>query len=1236
MERIKLGLMPPLTGVVGIYGSEIARAGQIACDEVNAAGGLLGQPLELVIEDDGSLPESAVAAAKKLIDEHRCTAIIGNLLSNSRIAVAYSVAEPRKIPFLNFSFYEGSILSRYFFNFAALPNQQIDRMIPYMREQYGPRMFFAGNNYEWPRGSIDAAKRSLEQVGGEVIGEQYLPIGVDDESIEQLLDQVAASAPDVFVPYFAGMDQVKLLTRFTERGLKKQMAVVMGHYDEMMASTLPADVREGFYSNNTYFMSVDTNENRRYLTQLANYPDVNGVWPQGNGILTNFGEGTYVCVKAFAEAVNNAGSLDPEALVEALKTVSVSAPQGKVQMNSEHHHARVNTFLSLCRTNGEFEIIKEFGAIEPVLPERYRHQQINNRSTLEDDYRLQARMLEQMSDAVFLVNTNDNSIIFSNAGASRMLGYKSDELNNLSIDCLQMPGDKKSAHAFLEIFSTLQHKGEWRGEIQTIKKDNADIWCSTSISTFTHHDPTYGEVWLWVLNDITERKQAENKLQTYHGQLKTLVAQRTKQLQKSDSRLSQVLSSSPVVIYTCEPDGEYPATFISENVQKLFGYRPEQFIEDPGFWAKGIHPDDAPRVFSDLANLFEHGTHSHEYRFLMEDGRYIWVQDELKLQYDPQGTPVQIVGYWADITDRKNTEMELEAHHQYLKNLTRYTKVQSESGNLDAPLTGLMAEVRECFPVDRAWLLYPCDPSTEFWNIPVEATVPEYPGAFAIGENIPLDEGVASVFIDALSSKDPLIVDIPVDTDTLSVPKRFNVKTMMVTALFPKNDKAWMLGLHQCSRNRIWTEEDKLLFKDIAQKVTEMLTQSLLFKRIEDELQLRKQTQEKLVQAKQQAEKANTAKSDFLSSMSHELRTPMNAIIGFGQLLELDGDLSVLQKENVHEILVGGRHLLQLINEVLDLAKVESGKIDLSLEPVELSPVADECMNLVKTLADERSISLETSGLSEMTVKADRIRLKQALINLLSNAIKYNHKGGKVTLDIQKPNEEQVRITVTDTGPGIPIARQSELFQPFSRLDAEDSQIEGTGIGLTLTRRIVELLNGQVNMTSEVGVGSYFWIDLPVAVLTAVNLDLSAEKKISHVNSEDTRDAQQHTILYIEDNPANLKLMEKILERKEHINLLTAHTPELGIDLAKSTRPNLILLDINLPGMDGYQVLEIFKSDENLKSTPVIAITANAMEGDIKRGKAAGFHDYVTKPIDIVKLMGAIDCCLSTDKVSEI
>ena len=188
--QIKLGLMPPLTGLVGIYGSEIVHAAQIACQEVNENGGVLGRPLELVIEDDASMPESAVDAANKLVHQHQCSTIIGNLLSNSRIAVAYRVAEPNKIPLLNFSFYEGSILSRYFFHFAALPNQQIDKMIPYMRNKFGPRMFFAGNNYEWPRGSIAAGKLALEKIGGEVVGEEYTSIGINQEIIDRLLDQL--------------------------------------------------------------------------------------------------------------------------------------------------------------------------------------------------------------------------------------------------------------------------------------------------------------------------------------------------------------------------------------------------------------------------------------------------------------------------------------------------------------------------------------------------------------------------------------------------------------------------------------------------------------------------------------------------------------------------------------------------------------------------------------------------------------------------------------------------------------------------------------------------------------------------------------------------------------------------------------------------------------------------------------------------------------------------------------
>ncbi|MDH5547719.1 MAG: transporter substrate-binding protein [Gammaproteobacteria bacterium] len=509
-KTVKLGLMPPLSGLVGIYGSDISHAGQVACQEINENGGVLGLPLELIIEDDGSLPDSAVLAAEKLVVEHKCVAIIGNLLSNSRISVAYRVAEPHKIPYLNFSFYEGSILSRYFFHYAALPNQQIDHMIPYMKNTYGPRMFFAGNNYEWPRGSIHAAKKILAIAGGTVVGEEYCPIGVSKDTIERLLDDVEKEAPDVFVPYFAGADQVLLLTRFTERGLKEKMAVVMGHYDEMMASQLAPEVREGFYSSNTYFMTIDTPENKNYLTRLSKLSDIDGIWPYGNGILTNFGEGTYACVKAFAKAANEAGSLESEALVEALRRGVVESPQGLIHMNSEHHHAKVNTYLSRCDRDGVFQIIEKFGAIDPVLPERYNHQRITQDITLEEEIRLQARMLGQLSEAVLLFDAQDRCVIHANAGAERMFGYKKGGMLGLHLAKFNDPFGDDSYSIYGEIIHALERKGEWHGDIRNARSDGNLFWCASSVSAFTH--PVYGEVWMAVHRDIDDKKTAEADL----------------------------------------------------------------------------------------------------------------------------------------------------------------------------------------------------------------------------------------------------------------------------------------------------------------------------------------------------------------------------------------------------------------------------------------------------------------------------------------------------------------------------------------------------------------------------------------------------------------------------------------------------------------------------------------------------------------------------------------------------
>ncbi len=382
--------------------------------------------------------------------------------------------------------------------------------------------------------------------------------------------------------------------------------------------------------------------------------------------------------------------------------------------------------------------------------------------------------------------------------------------------------------------------------------------------------------------------------------------------------------------------------------------------------------------------------------------------------------------------------------------------------------------------------------------------------------------------------------------------------------------------------------------------------------------------------AREEAERASHAKSEFLSSMSHELRTPMNAILGFAQILEYDEVLGEEQQDSVHEILTAGNHLLDLINDVLDLAKIESGKINLSLEPVCLSELWEECLTLIKPLAEREGIELGHAELSGYCVRADRIRLKQALINLLSNAIKYNREHGAVELQAEAVDDAVLRIVVADTGKGIAEEKLDKLFLPFDRLGAEGGEVEGTGIGLTITRRLVEMMGGEIGVESQPGVGSRFWITLPLEA-SALPAHQGGEEDGARRGNVDT--SRQHKVLYIEDNPANLKLVSQLLAKRDHINLLTAHEPELGLECARVHRPDLILLDINMPGMDGYQVLSVLQSVPNLKSVPVVAITANAMPRDIERGKAAGFTDYLVKPLDIPRFLEVVDRLLADVQV---
>ncbi|MCK9637992.1 MAG: ATP-binding protein [Methylobacter tundripaludum] len=410
------------------------------------------------------------------------------------------------------------------------------------------------------------------------------------------------------------------------------------------------------------------------------------------------------------------------------------------------------------------------------------------------------------------------------------------------------------------------------------------------------------------------------------------------------------------------------------------------------------------------------------------------------------------------------------------------------------------------------------------------------------------------------------------------------------------------------------------------QDVTELKRTELALKDLNEELEQRvQQRTELLLHAKEEADRANNAKSEFLSRMSHELRTPMNAIMGFAQLLETDLEtpLTADQADNLHEILHAGRHLLELINEVLDLARIETGRIELSLEPVEARSLIGECTALLQPLTSGRRIELKLDIDGTGTVRADRLRLRQILLNLLSNAIKYNRDNGSVRISCQSAAEDRIRIAVRDSGRGIAADALPLLFKPFERIETAYDGIEGTGIGLALAKRLVEAMGGSIGVESVVGEGSTFWIELP-----AVEAEIYPPSGFSAAEAAQSSYVKARTLLYIEDNPANLRLVRKIISTHTRLLLLEANTAEQGLDIAKTCRPDLILLDINLPGMNGFTALRHLQDDSVTCDIPVIAISANAMERDIKKGLAAGFTDYLTKPLDVPKLLALLDTIL--------
>jgi signal transduction histidine kinase/CheY-like chemotaxis protein len=379
--------------------------------------------------------------------------------------------------------------------------------------------------------------------------------------------------------------------------------------------------------------------------------------------------------------------------------------------------------------------------------------------------------------------------------------------------------------------------------------------------------------------------------------------------------------------------------------------------------------------------------------------------------------------------------------------------------------------------------------------------------------------------------------------------------------------------------------------------------------------------------AKNLAEKASLAKSDFLSSMSHELRTPLNAILGFAQLLESSSPLPTeSQSKRLNQITKAGWYLLELINQILELAVIESGKLNVLKENVSINEVILECQIMIEPQAQNNNITLQILPFDPLlTVHADKTRLKQVIFNLLSNAIKYNKNYGIVEVSCSTSTLGIIHIGIKDSGIGLSQEKLDQLFQPFNRLGQENGLKQGTGIGLMISKELVELMGGTIGVNSEVGVGSEFWIEfsrVPAQVKNAEAAVFSASKS-SRISSKSKK-----ILLYVEDNPANLALVEQIIIDYPNISLLTATDGNMGIAMARLHKPKVILLDINLPGISGYETLKILQNDETTAQIPVLAISANAMKSDQEKAMKAGFQSYITKPINIKEFIKTLEVAL--------
>ena len=799
------------------------------------------------------------------------------------------------------------------------------------------------------------------------------------------------------------------------------------------------------------------------------------------------------------------------------------------------------------------------------------------------------RAMQNSANFSCIATDEKGTIQLFNAGAERMLGYAAAEVINrlMPADLCDMQEEQERARALsVEFgipiepgFEALAYKAS-RGmedvyELTKVRKDGSRFPAVVSVTAL--RDDADGIIgYLLIGTDNTARKRAEEAL-LQAGALQNAIF--------NSANFSSIATDARGVIQIFNVGAErmlgYAAVDVVDKITPADISDPQELIAR----AKALSLELAAPItpgFEALVFKASRGIEDiYELTYIRKDGsRLPAVVSVTALRNDAGG----IIGYLligTDNTARKQVEAEQQQLDQRLRDQQFYTRSLIES-NIDALMTtdprGIISDVNK-----QMEALTGCT-RDELIGAPFKDYFTD-PNRAEAGIKLVLSESKVTDY-------------------ELTARARDGKETVVSYNATTFHDRARKLkGVFAAARD-----------------VTER-------KRFESTLQ---QNNLELERARAAAEKANLSKSDFLSSMSHELRSPLNAILGFAQLINSESPPpSPVQKANIDQILRAGWYLLELINEILDLAQIESGKLALSPEPTSLSEVMLECQAMIDPQGQKRGIRMTFPQFNTpQFVSADRTRLKQVLINLLSNAIKYGQANGAVVVDCVTSTPERVRISVKDTGAGLPPEKLMQLFQPFNRLGQERSAEEGTGIGLVMSKRLVELMGGEIGVESTVGVGSVFWFELSSAATPQPMLE--PEQPAARVTLQIQPGAAVISLLYVEDNPANLQLVEQLIARRTDIRLVSATDGIKGIELARALQPDIILMDINLPGISGIEALRILHADPATAHIPVVALSANAMPLDIERGLQAGFCRYLTKPIKLNELMGALDLALAS------